>query len=182
MNIRLDEISDRGLLLEEEVSPDTFPQLTDIAAAGDARFPEVIRYRIKINRIAGIVEVVGSVETVVELNCGRCLDSYQMPFSSDFFVAYTQELPECIDEDDEGIELSAEEMGLTLLEGDELSLLEPVQEHLLVALPIQPLCENTCQGLCAHCGCNLNDSDCKCQESPFDTRFSSLKNLKINQE
>ena len=181
LNIQIDEIKENGLLLEGEVSPDAFPLLVEITDEGTASFPQAVHYRFNVSRLVDMIEVSGFIDAVVELSCGRCLDSYQMPFSSNFFLAYTQQLPVCTDDEDEDeeTELSAEEMGLTLLEGDEISLAEPLQEQLLMALPIQPLCQNDCNGLCPVCGCNLNKINCGCEEPSFDTRFASLKEFKV---
>lgn len=182
LTIQIEEIPENGLQREDEVSPDLFPQLTDMVAAGDARFPEPVQYRINVSHIAGLIEVSGDISTVVELACGRCLERYSMPFSSKFSLAYAEQLPECADEDGEEVELSADEMGLSLIEGEEISLVEPLQEQLLMALPIQPLCSDSCQGLCPQCGCNLNETTCSCQEEAFDTRFASLKDFKVNKD
>lgn len=182
LNIQLDEIKGKGLLLQGEVTPDAFPQLTELIVDGDLRFSEQISYRLSIQRLAGMVEVDGYVDAVVELSCGRCLDFYKLPFSANFYLAYAEQLPECVNEDDEETELAAEEMGLALIEGDEISLLEPLQEQLLMALPIQPLCQRGCKGLCSQCGCNLNITDCNCSEPLFDTRFASLQNLKVKKK
>lgn len=180
LNVQLDEIKDSGLSLEGEVAPGEFPQLAEMVAAGEATFPEQVKYRIEISRLIDMIEVAGHIESVLELKCGRCLESYQMPFSSDFFLTYSKELPEFDDDDGEETELSAEEMGLILIEGEELELLEPLQEQLMMAMPIQPICRNECKGLCPICGCNLNTATCQCVEEKFDTRFDALKNFKIN--
>ncbi|NIP25414.1 MAG: DUF177 domain-containing protein, partial [Phycisphaerae bacterium] len=91
----------------------------------------------------------------------------------------TRQLPELSDDEDEGVELTADELGLTLVEEDTISLLEPIREQILMAIPIQPLCDESCKGLCVHCGENLNATDCGCEEPQFDTRFASLKNFKV---
>lgn len=180
LNIQLDEIKEKGLLLEGEVSPDAFPLLNELKKEDDARFVGSIRYRLKLGRLVGLVEVTGKVEADSELTCSRCLKSFRLPVSTNFSLAYTEQLPEYSVDDDDEIELSAEEMGLILLEGDEISLLEPLQEQLFLTLPIQPLCQGGCKGLCPICGNDLNDTSCGCKEPLFDERFSSLKNFKVN--
>ncbi len=94
-------------------------------------------------------------------------------------MAFTRQIPEVASDEDEEVELTADEMGLTLVEDETISLLEPLQEQVLMALPIQPLCRNDCKGLCAHCGNNMNLGDCGCEEPLFDSRFASLKNFKV---
>jgi len=181
LTIKLDEIEDKGLSLEGETDPSDFPQLVELAREEIASFPEPIHYRIEISRLMDLIEVKGHVSTELRLACGRCLDSYQIPFSSDFLVTYSKSLPDCFDDDDEETELSAEEMGMTLISGEELSLLEPLQEQLLIALPVQPLCSRDCKGLCPFCGDNLNLNRCDCTEESFDTRFAALKNFKVEE-
>ncbi len=177
--IQLDEIKDAGLLLEGSLPPEEFPQLNALGDDGFTRFTGPVQYRLNISRIADMIEVRGEVESVVELSCGRCLERYTMPFSTNFSLAFARQLPDCVDDDGEEIELSAEELGLTLLEGDELSLSDQLQEQVLMALPIKPLCHQDCKGICAQCGASLNSEKCSCQEPAFDTRFASLKNFKV---
>lgn len=181
LNIQIDDIKEKGLLLEGEVSSDDLPQLRQLVDSGSARFPEPIRYRLNVDRLAEMVEVEGLVETSIELPCSRCLEPYRLPFSAEFELAYARDLPEVTDEEGEEMELSADELGLILLEGDEIALAGPIEEHVLMALPIQPLCDEECRGLCAHCGANLNENPCQCEEPKFDTRFSALKNFKVEE-
>jgi uncharacterized protein len=177
--IQLDEIKETGLFLEGNLNPEELPQLRELADDGFSRFVEPVQYRVNISRIVDMVEVRGEVESVVDLSCGRCLERYTLPFATSFSIAFARQLPACVDDDGEEIELSAEELGLTLLEGDELSLSEPLQEQVLMALPIKPLCRQDCKGICAHCGASLNSEKCSCEEPAFDTRFASLKNFKV---
>lgn len=180
LTVQFDQIKEKGLVLEGEIGSDRFPQLDQLVEMGELLFPEPLSYRLNVSRIADMAEVDGSIEGEVELSCGRCLEKYRMPFSSRFSLAFTRQLPEMSDEDGEEVELSADELGLILFDGDEFSLIDPVQEQVLMSLPIQPLCRQQCKGLCVHCGANLNDGDCGCKEPEFDTRFAALKNFKVN--
>ncbi len=179
LTVQFDEIKDSGLTLDGVVQPDGFSQFKEMTESGVSRIAEPVNYKLNLFRLADMVEVDGSVEGAIELSCSRCLEFYQMPFSSRFSMAFTRQLPELTGDDDE-IELTADEMGLTLVENDSIELLEPLQEQVFMALPIQPLCNKDCKGLCAHCGANLNKTDCGCEEPLFDARFASLKNFKVN--
>jgi len=53
-----------------------------------------------------------------------------------------------------------------------------MHEQLYLALPMKPLCQNGCQGLCATCGTNLNRTTCDCQPHWDDPRLAVLKALK----
>ncbi len=45
---------------------------------------------------------------------------------------------------------------------NQIDLLPALREHLILAAPLQPLCDETCAGLCQVCGANLNEGVCGC--------------------
>lgn len=49
-----------------------------------------------------------------------------------------------------------------LFDGNALLIDDYLRQHLAINLPMQPLCRVDCNGLCAHCGANLNKSTCDC--------------------
>jgi uncharacterized protein len=58
--------------------------------------------------------------------------------------------------------------------------LEPVaREAVLLELPLAPLCQDDCAGLCAECGADLNTVDCGHGDEAADDRWSALKDLKF---
>mgnify|MGYP001270422326 CR=1 FL=1 len=177
--IQLDEIKESGLQLEGDAGQEELPQVDELVNAGSLMLPEPVHYRFDITRLSGMVEIDGELECDIEVPCGRCLESYRLPISSRFSLTLSESIPECFDEEGNEIELSTEEMGLALIEGEEIDLLEPLQEQVLMALPIQPLCREECKGLCPYCGNNLNESECDCTAPKFDTRFASLKDFKV---
>ena len=63
---------------------------------------------------------------------------------------------------------------------DEIDIGETLREELLLALPIAPLCNEACKGLCARCGKDLNEGPCDCPEESQDDRWSSLRNVKLD--
>jgi len=52
-----------------------------------------------------------------------------------------------------------------------------VTEQLLLAIPVQRLCDDSCKGLCRECGIDLNEKKCKCEESNSNSPFAILKTL-----
>jgi uncharacterized protein len=48
------------------------------------------------------------------------------------------------------------------------------REAVVLALPAQPVCEETCKGLCPLCGADLNKGDCRC-EMQLDDRWNALR-------
>ena len=45
---------------------------------------------------------------------------------------------------------------------NQIDLLPALREHLILAAPLQPLCQESCAGLCQVCGVNLNEGVCGC--------------------
>lgn len=52
-------------------------------------------------------------------------------------------------------------------------------EQLMLALPVKPLCDPRCKGLCPKCGANLNAGPCGCADDEGDPRLAVLRGLKI---
>lgn len=181
LTVYLEDIGEKGLQLAGEADADLLALLTERLADDRVRLAGPVHYRFRIVRAYDMIEIEGGVETEVVLACSRCLGAYTAPLRETFALTFAEELPQVDDEDgEEGVELSAEEMGIVLLEGDSIDLTEPLLENVLVALPLQPLCSDDCKGLCPHCGIDLNQGSCSCEEPQFDTRFSALKNFKVD--
>ena len=50
----------------------------------------------------------------------------------------------------------------------------PIENH------AEPLCSESCKGLCAVCGTNLNKDSCTCKREWQDPRLAALKELRRN--
>jgi len=181
LRIRIEEIKEEGLALETEEAPEGFPAVAEIVEAGDCVFLSPLHTRLRLVRVGEMVEVEGSVESIVRLGCGRCLVDFEYPLVGRFALTFAHELPEITDEEgSEEVELSAEEMGLILFHGDEIDLGEAIAEQVIMALPMRPLCREECRGLCPQCGANLNETDCGCEKPVFNSKFAALKDLKLD--
>lgn len=55
-------------------------------------------------------------------------------------------------------------------------------EQFMLAMPVNPLCDETCKGLCPKCGANLNQGDCGCDRTEEDPRLAPLRNLKVERK
>ena len=64
-----------------------------------------------------------------------------------------------------------------LLEDGVLKLATVLEEDITLNLPLQILCNEDCKGLCPHCGKDLNNGMCECNETKIDPRLEALKNL-----
>ena len=55
-----------------------------------------------------------------------------------------------------------------------VDLAEPLREATALGLPLRTLCRDDCRGLCPHCGADLNDGPCGCDEPVADPRWDAL--------
>ena len=67
-----------------------------------------------------------------------------------------------------------------VFEGDVIDFRDAVQEQVIMAIPMQPLCREDCRGLCPGCGANLNLEKCRCRPDDVDPRLAILKKLKLD--
>ncbi len=125
------------------------------------------------------IYVKAEVSTVIELQCGRCLEMFQMDIETFFEVQFT---PDINDEDKDAFASEDEER---YYDGETIDLSEDTRRALVIQIPIWSLCTEECEGLCAVCGTNLNDKDCICdvtedvEETDYDTHspFADLAQL-----
>ena len=88
--------------------------------------------------------------------CARCLDGFALPLAGEvegyFLLDARDESPEDMDDDE-----------FDVLPEDHVIDLEPLlKAALLLELPLVPLCDEECRGLCPSCGANLNEGPCGC--------------------
>ena len=137
---------------------------------------EPLRGRLRLRRTNQGILVDGPIEAHVELSCVRCLETFILPLS----FHLEEEFYPTIDVVT-GIALPAtdNEMVFPIDQNHELDLREALRQNLLLALPMQPLCKETCAGLCPQCGKNWNEGAFNCQP-PLDERLSVLQDLLKN--
>lgn len=180
--IDVDKITEKGLTLDFEEEAASLPVLEEMLRKGECDFSQPLRGSLRLFHLAGLIEVEGHFETVVQVACSRCLESFKIPLEGRFALTFARELPEVEGEGGEEVELSADDMGLILFEGDELDLREALQEQVVMALPSRPLCSEDCRGLCPQCGIDLNTGSCDCSAPVVKNKFAALKDFKVEKK
>lgn len=61
--------------------------------------------------------------------------------------------------------------------GESIDLETAFYDNFYLNMPITGVCREDCQGLCPVCGCNLNHTQCGCQDLQVDSRLASLQKL-----
>ena len=182
LTIHIDTIKDEDLLLSGDLGASELAGLDVLLSSGQLSLNGPVSYSFRIFRVSGMIEIQGLVGASVDLACSRCLEPFVSDVETGFELTYAEQLPEIDDESEEEIELTAEDMGISLIEGEVIDLAEPLVEQLMLSLPFQPICKESCIGLCPQCGADLNTAECGCSEPQFDTRFADLQKLKIDSD
>lgn len=112
--------------------------------------------------------LTGGFEATISAQCVRCL--------RDFDHAIRWELTELYAFN----EKSVTDSGLILSDDAQIDLAPIVRDYALTEVPISPVCQPDCKGLCPECGQDLNQKDCGHRPLHDDTPFASLKDLLKN--
>jgi uncharacterized protein len=62
-----------------------------------------------------------------------------------------------------------------------VDLTELARDAVLLELPLAPLCDDDCAGLCPTCGIDRNEGDCDCQATETDPRWAALDDVKFDE-
>jgi uncharacterized protein len=138
---------------------------TDARALDDLQV-EFLKGTLQVIRVQTGLMVSGEVATEIEMECVRCLDSFNLPITVEFEETFRLA----------GTSQSAEQPYEVMPDG-RIDLAPLLREIIWVALPMKPLCRTECKGFCAQCGANLNVETCTCEETIIDPRWAALKDL-----
>ena len=114
-----------------------------------------------------------ALETAAECQCSRCLAPYRQPLR----LAIEEEFFPVVDSGGALVPASDGE-AFTLDEHHVLRLEEALRQYLLMSLPMRPLCQEGCLGICPRCGIDRNRQTCRCSDSPADSHWSPLLQLR----
>jgi uncharacterized protein len=176
--IKVDKIPAEGLSIDGLIEQS---RLKEMAEEGPLGFVPSgpLEVRGELIKSGPDIFFKGRVKGKMGLSCGRCLE----PFSSGFDIPVRSEwrlipAPSKSSAKKEGVS-QIEDLETGLIKEGVLDLTERILEEVILAIPIQPLCRETCLGLCPLCGENKNTNPCNCKSKEGATPFSVLKNLKV---
>ncbi len=150
-------------------------QPDEVAQPGDAyRIVAPVAVDVDIHKDKDRFRLVGTLRTVLELSCSRCLEPYRLPADLSFDVRY---LPAAQMATQDEREVQEEDFEISYYRDDQIDLNELLREQFYLALPMKPLCSEDCKGLCPQCGTNLNTAACGCAAAWEDPRLAPLKGL-----
>lgn len=146
---------------------------------GDERVTlnQPVEVRGSVRRSGAEVVVSGRLSSHVSVECDRCLKRIDLPISNDFKVGYVTEQ---VYESSHAAELTADELDVSVFDGQSIDIDELVKEQILLAVPDRALCRDDCKGICSNCGADLNEGSCSCEQVEIDPRWEALKRIKNN--
>jgi len=142
-----------------------------------AEGPRRLADDLAVNFLRGTVELLrtdyglfaqGQIATQVEMQCVRCLTPIAYPLTVSLADQFAYN-PQDVDQDQDEV--------FPILGRGMIDLALPLREHILLDLPLRPLCRPDCRGLCSQCGANLNETQCDCAREEVDPRLAVLKSL-----
>lgn len=110
---------------------------------------EDVHATVRISRVQQGILVSVKASAKIETSCCRCLEPFQQAVSCEFDELYAFHLRQNADAD------------VFLPESGIIDILPLLFEYLTIEIPIKPLCDEACRGLCTECGQNLNLGSCE---------------------
>jgi uncharacterized protein len=120
---------------------------------------------VQVGRTQQGLVVQGKFSGDTVLECVRCLKDFSHHLEWEFaeLYAFTHK--------------SVGEAGLIMPESAQIDLAPLLREYALLEVPINPIHDPGCKGLCIECGQDLNVKDCGHNQNNEDSPFSVLKKL-----
>ncbi len=112
----------------------------------------------------GKIEVELSIASKVETVCSRCMERYIQEINTDSQFTFVKDSVTGNDD-------------YYVYKGDSIDITDLVLGEIAAELPMKPLCNTHCKGLCPKCGKNKNITNCQCKNDDIDSRLQILSKL-----
>ena len=123
---------------------------------------------VRVSRTPQGLLIQANIKGNTQLDCVRCLEPFTHALQANFTELFAFSRRNITDS------------GLLVPDDGQIDLEPLLREYLILDLPISPLCQLDCKGLCPVCGENLNFIACNHEEEPADPRLEVLKKLLDN--
>ena len=147
----------------------------EVPAWGENREDLHVHGSVTLLRTDRGIWVEAVLDSMTTATCGRCLEEYDQPIG---FAVKEEALPV--------IDPATGKVAVTETERNEqpviderniLDLTETIRQYAALNMPMKPVCEPDCRGLCPTCGTNLNQAACRCETVTRDAKWGALLNL-----
>ena len=131
------------------------------AAIEHARVAGPVVVRLRLEGLTDGVFAKGVVEAPIHLVCNRCLAEWEEELVVEMKQLFARDLAEDV----------------YRVENQSIDLENPIRDEVFLVLPLVPLCRESCRGLCATCGTDLNTAPCQGHDEEEASPFALLKDL-----
>jgi len=143
---------------------------------------EFIEVDVRLESVTEGVLLSADVYAVAKGECIRCLDPVEIVIERKIQELYNYEptiergKKKKRDEDEIDLDLEDELM----MDGNIMDLETPIRDAVVLSLPINPLCDEECLGLCPECGGKWADLPEDHAHEVIDARWASLGSLTLD--
>ena len=113
------------------------------------------------------LEARGSV--TLSIPCDRCLNEVPV----DFPFTLERDMDMKVSEEDRIKDLDE----MNYVTGCSLDVEQLVHNEILIRWPLRVLCKEDCKGICSHCGKDLNDGPCSCEQESLNPRMAAIRDI-----
>jgi uncharacterized protein len=143
---------------------------------------DIIEADVRLESVTEGVLLSAEIYAVALGECIRCLDPVEQVIDRKIQELYryepTNEKGRKKRREDEDVDLDAEDE--LQMEGDQMNLEMPIIDAIILALSVNPLCDEECMGLCPDCGEKWESLPDDHRHEVVDARWSGLASLLEN--
>jgi uncharacterized protein len=134
-------------------------------------FLEAVEIDARLEKTGSQISLRASLQAEGTFTCDRCLTVFKQRLQPAYTMVYVLDEADAERYDPSEVQVISPSLGI-------IDVTEDVRQTLLLAVPLKLLCQDSCKGLCPHCGKNWNLGPCDCHDEVSDTRWDQLKKLR----
>jgi uncharacterized protein len=167
----------------DEHGPQTYRGTFDLSVSEVDReeiasaVPVTMDLAVRSGDAEGEYDAEGTVHFTADLTCSRCAEPYPIANTSPFHVRFRPR-PEASEENEEVEITDKEELDVEFYTERSIPLRDIALEQIQLSIPMKPLCDENCLGLCPVCGTNRTRERCSCETSIVDDRWGGLREIR----
>jgi uncharacterized protein len=175
MDLAINDIPETGLRLSQHSRDEVWIRNTVQQALHTPFLPDdAAQLDLMLQRVEDQIDMRGEIVLHLHATCDRCLHDFPHRQHIPLNLLLSPMQRDASGEDGDSLVVTADafDQQYGFYEGRVLNLARLTLEQIVLAQPMQSLCQAECQGLCAHCGTNLNEGPCGCRTAhrPFAPR------------
>ena len=165
-------VADLKRHIGEEAAYEFSQHVEPVEQYGDTVTFDPVDVHVRLLNSGDSIAAYFRAKTVASMHCSRCLGAYREPILLEFQVVYQQE-----GTNESRRDGANDSDDVIYYENDLINVSGDVREQVILALPMKPVCDQVCKGLCPSCGQNLNLAKCSCPEEDKGARWTVLREL-----